>query len=468
MLLSGSLLGWKITKNGEYQIDLPPLSDEEEKIVMGVEENFSLISRSSMDTDSRGIERRLSEEMGRNAEKSGLILDSEQRKYLARYAKIHICGFAFLDELLIDDNIEEISVTGAGKPAYVFIRKGGWKKVNAQFDSEKAIMDVVNRMAKDIGRRITFQYPRLDAMLPDGSRLHASISPVSGGEITLRKFRERPFSPKEIIELGTASSEAMAFLSMLMQTDSSVVVAGNTASGKTTTLNALFCFVPKNERVVITEETPEISIPHEHQVRLVANREMGIGLRDLVYDTLRMRPDRMIVGEVRNKEEVEALFDVLLGGQARGAYATFHAQSASEGALRMKKFGVDGMDLKSIDAIVVQRRMLVPKPKGTGKGIIGAVGLVEARRIVEIAEMGENPKTLFALECGKWVRKNRGAGRGNRGSLGCGLYETLAESLGMSAREFEIELDARAKWLNGADSDFSAFFQSAQKRLYGL
>ena len=136
------------------------------------------------------------------------------------------------------------------------------------------------------------------------------------------------------------------------------MISGNTASGKTTTLNALFSFVPANERVLIAEETPEIMIPHAHQMRLVASREMGIGLKDLVYDTLRMRPDRMIVGEVRSREEAGALFDVLLAGQARGCYATFHAQSAEEARSRFRHLGVNPEDLSSLDCIVVQRRML--------------------------------------------------------------------------------------------------------------
>lgn len=441
------MLGWKITKEGDYKIDLPQLSKSEEDAVLAVENEFGLIAREK-EIRGKDVERELAAAIAKHAEKEGVMLDSGQRNYLAKYAKMHVYGFAFLDELLGDDEIEEISVIGVGKPAYVFVRKRGWQKVNALFEDEKTLMDVINKMARGVGRRITLQQPRLDAMLPDGSRLHASLHPVSQGEITVRKFRQIPFSPKEIVELGTIDYRAMAFLSALMQTDSSVIVAGNTASGKTTTLNALFSFVPKNERVLITEETPEISVPHEHQTRLVANKDMGITLKDLVYDSLRMRPDRMIVGEVRNQEEVEALFDVLLGGQARGAYATFHAQSAEEALLRLKKFGIAEMDLRSIDAIVVQRRMLLYDGKKRKAN--------ETRKIIEIAEIGAKPKNIFLLSKKKWIY--------SRGAL-CGK---ISEALGLGAREFEMEMDAREKWLRKAGAGFDSFFLEAQKKLYDL
>lgn len=442
------LLGWKIIKEGDYAIDLPPLSAEEERVVLLAEEKFR-DAASARSIGNENVGRELADAVTRIAEDEGLMLDSEQKEYLARYARMHIYGFAFLDELLKDDEIEEISVIGVGKPAYVFIRKHGWQQANAAFSDEKTLMDTVNKMAREIGRRITLQQPRLDAMLPDGSRLHASLHPVSQGEITIRKFRQAPFSPKEITDLGTVDCRAMAFLSMLMQTDSSVVVAGNTASGKTTTLNALFSFVPRNERVLITEETPEISIPHGQQVRLVANTDMGITLRDLVYDSLRMRPDRMIVGEVRNAEEVGALFDVLLGGQARGAYATFHAQSAGEALLRMKKFGIADVDMGSVDALIVQRRMLAYDAKGRDAK--------ETRKITEIAEVRNGKANrIFALSNGKWVYTS------------CALCERIADSFGMSRKEFESEMNERNMWMRKASPAFDSFFSEAQKRFYKL
>jgi len=229
-----------------------------------------------------------------------------------------------------------------------------------------------------------------------------------------------------------------------MQCDCSILIGGNTASGKTTTLNAFFSFIPGNERVVITEETPEINIPHGHQLRLVANREMGITLKDLVYDTLRMRPDRMIVGEVRNREETEALFDVLLAGQARGSYATFHAQSVDEALSRLRSFGIREDDLSSIDCIVVQRRMLTYDPKKRRN--------TEVRRVVEMAEV-EGGTMLYRH--GHGMRYGR-------------LLERVAESFGLGKKEMLSELGRRRKLIMKSDGDFMAFYRAVQMDLYGL
>jgi len=423
------MLGWQILSRGEYRLDFPVLSKEEEELILAAEERFKEASRhAERDGGNAAL---ISGIVDKVARERGLYLERRQKLYLDSMAAMHIYGFAFLEPLLQDPAIEEISITGPGQPAYVYISKEGWKAVNASFENERAIADMVNRMARNVGRHITLQNPRLDAMLPDGSRLHASLPPISKGEITLRKFRERPFSPKELVANGTASAEAMAFLSILMQCDCSLLIAGNTASGKTTTLNSLFSFTPASERVVITEETPEINIPHKHQLRLVANRDMGITLKELVYDTLRMRPDRMIVGEVRNKEETGALFDVLLAGQARGCYATFHAQSCSEALSRLRSFGISGNDLGSIDCIVVQRRMLLYDPRLRKN--------TEVRRIVEVSGM-----------------KDRA------------LLERTADSFGLSAKEMAAELKRREKLIMRLDADYGRFFEAVQKELYGV
>jgi Flp pilus assembly CpaF family ATPase len=237
---------------------------------------------------------------------------------------------------------------------------------------------------------------------------------------------------------------AMAYLSIIMQCDFSVLVAGNTASGKTSTLNALFAFVPGNERIIITEETPEISVPHPHQLRLVASRDMGIALKDLVYDSLRMRPDRMIVGEVRNRDEAEALFDVLLAGQARGSYATFHAQSAAEAKSRLRSFGIREDDLSCIDCIVVQRRMLRYDPAMRSAS--------EARQVTEIVE-AEGGETAYAP--GKALAK------GGR------LLERAAESFGLGRKEMDAELRARKRLIESAPTAFAEFYSAIQKGLYG-
>ncbi len=441
------MLGWRILDKGDYRLRMPSLGKEEEMIIIEVEDAFreeSRLRKPSGKEESIDLVRRL---IQKKANEMGVYIDHGQIEYLSKSTYHHVYGFAFLDILINDPEIEEISIIGVDKPAYVFLRGMGWQSVNACFESEKAIADTVNKMSRQLGRHITIQNPRLDAMLPDGSRLHASLPPISDGEITIRKFRQRPFSPKELADSSTIDHSALAFLSMIMQGDHSLVIAGNTASGKTTSLNAMFSFVPINERVIITEETPEINVPHPHQLRLVANKDMGIKLKDLVYDSLRMRPDRMIVGEIRNKEEAEALFDVLLAGQARGSYATMHAQSAGEAMSRLRGFGVAQMDLRSIDCLLVQRRMLEYNPKTRRSS--------EIRRVVEIAEIGENINRLY-LHKGKLSLKKSS------------MFEKISESFKMTKKEALSELKRREKIIKSADEDFTTFVSKMQKELHGI
>lgn len=441
------MLGWRILSQGEYKLNIPELSVDEKELILTVQERIKEVAR--LVSAETGEERKkiINNAVKYCAGQQGFYLNTVQITYLSEIAFMHIYGFGFLEQLIEDNEIEEISIIGPNKPVYVYIRKTGWKKVNAVFETEAAIGEVINKMARVLGRHITMQNPRLDAILPNGSRLHASLPPISDGEMTIRKFRQMPFSPKELCT-DLLSPEVMALLSMIMQCDFSLLIAGNTASGKTTTMNALFSFVPATERIVITEETPEINIPHKHQLRLVANKELGIGLKDLVYDSLRMRPDRMIVGEVRNKEETEALFDVLLAGQARGSYATFHAQSANEAFSRLSGFGIRKDDLGSIDCIIVQRRMVEYDSKKRE--------CKEIRKITEIAEFAGNEKQANVFYTNGKLALEK-----------CSLVDRIAENFGLEKDQILDEMIKRKTMISDASADYLGFFKDIQTKLYG-
>lgn len=448
------MLGWKILPEGEYKINLPILTKEEEEIIILMEDRFRDLLRITEFKNDEEIKGVLRDILKRVCEENSLYVDADQEKYLVEVAYRHMYGLLFFDDLLRDEEIEEISMISLGKPVFVYLRKKGWVMTNAMIYDENLLIDIINKMAKSIGRRITYQNPRLDATLPDGSRLHASIPPISEGEITIRKFRDRPFSPREIEKFGTLNVEMLSLLSLFMQSDSSVIIAGNTASGKTTTLNAIFSFVPMNERILITEETPEINIPHYHQVRLVSNKEMGITLMDLIYDSLRMRPDRVIVGEVRNAEETQALMDAILGGQARGAYATFHAQSAHEALKRIKSMGIPEMDLNSIDLIYIQRRMLLyDKEKKMN---------AEVRKGTELAIVeNSKPRVVFKLNpsTGSWVLDEKELDR---------ALEIVSEKIGLTLKEGKEVFKERKKIISDAPLEYGEFFNYIQERFYSL
>ena len=443
------MLGWKIVEGGEYKVPLEKLSEEELQVVLNVEEKFKQVARTREISSREEALSLIRDSVVWYGEAEGILFDKDQIDYLSETALLHIYGYGFVEKILEDPEVEEVSVIGIGKPAYVYIRGKGWLQTNAAFTDEKALMEVINKMGRGIGRRITLQKPKLNAVLPDGSRLHATLFPLSQGELTVRKFTEHPFSPSELAKLRTFPYRAMAALSLVMQSDMSLIVSGNTASGKTTTLNSLFSFVPLDERVIITEETPEINVPHPQKVRLVANEEMGIPLRELVYDTLRMRPDRLIVGEVRSREEVETLFDALLGGQARGCYATFHAQNTDETLRRFKFYGIDELDFKSIDCVLVQRRVLNYDRKSRK--------LREMRRMIELS-FGRPLTPLFRYEP-KGDRWNEKALKP--------FLSSVSSSLGISEKEGGEELKAREKFIR-KEHDFFEFCEAYQRRFYGI
>ncbi len=262
-------------------------------------------------------------------EANQLELEQEQATYLLFVLERLAFGLGPLEELLKDDELEEIAITGLGeeKPVRVFHKTFGWLSTNLFFLDAAMVKNLVNRMARQLGRRLSMQTPRLNAVLENGSRIHAVIEPIafSGPSVTIRKFRFQPFTPLDLLHNHNVDSETLAFLWLALQSDSTLLVCGNTGSGKTSTLNALFCFVPANERIVVVEETPEIRLPHEHQIRLASSAELGIDMHSLIVDSLRMRPDRIIVGEMRTASETKAFVDTLLAGQGKGSISRIGA-----------------------------------------------------------------------------------------------------------------------------------------------
>ncbi|MFH2105935.1 MAG: ATPase, T2SS/T4P/T4SS family [Candidatus Micrarchaeota archaeon] len=439
------MLGWKVLEEGEYRIELPRLSPEEEKLVVEIEERFKKEIRKKKVGSKEECKKLIQKIISDYAKNNSLQLDIDQKEYLGEFATAHIYGNKFIEYILKDPEVEEVSVIGVNKPVYVFLRNKGWKTANACFTEESAIKEAINKMGSELGRRITLQKPVLNATLADGSRMHASLDPVSEGEITIRKFREIPISPKELCLNKTIDKRTMALLSLIVQGDNNLLIAGNTASGKTTFLNALFSFVPKNERVIITEETPEISIPHEHQVRMVMKEEMGVDLSQLIYNSLRMRPDRTIVGEVRNKKETEALFDVLTSGQARGSFATFHAQNSEEAIARIKSFGIG--NVSSIDYILILRRMLSYKDRKN----------IEMRRAVELysTKLGLIGRYDSEKDCFETNISDK-------------LLEIAGSKLNLNKSETRKEIETREKTIDKTNEEFSRFYKKIQKEFYGL
>ncbi|MEM4255434.1 MAG: ATPase, T2SS/T4P/T4SS family [Candidatus Norongarragalinales archaeon] len=439
--------GWKLARE-KTPYFVPPIELTERE-----DEILSQLLQLLLREPSRGLHSLLRA----LCEEKNIILEKASGEKIIGIAKNCVEGLGVLDFLLADDELEEISVIGVGKPVFVFHRKKGWLETNAFFTSEEHAVNAVNKIARPLGRRVTLKNPRLNAVLPDGSRLHASIPPVclDGVELSIRKFLRNPLNARELADFGTVSVDALAFLWTVLYGDVSLCIAGNTGSGKTTTLNALFSFVPLNERIIVAEETPELFLLQKHVVKMIASEDAGASLKDLVRDTLRMRPDRVVVGEVRSKAEAEGLLDSLLAGQAKGSFFTFHSKSSLDVMSRLKAFGVDEGDLDAVDLVLVQKRISFFDLK--------AKKAREMRKVTEIAEVkNSKPRFLFSLDASGVLNECKG--------LKCSaVAEKTLQNYGFSLREFWREVARRKSFLKKTRfAGFKDFTLKAQEFAFGL
>ena len=295
-----------------------------------------------------------------------------------------IIGYGKIDSLIQDDELEEIMIIGVGKPLFVYHRKYGMMKTNIQFNEEQELLDLIDSMSREINRRIDQESPILDGRLKDGSRINATIPPVSadGPSLTIRKFKKDPLTVIDLINSKTMSLELAAFFWLCFDglgvKSANAIISGGTSSGKTTTLNALSAFIPPKERIITIEDTLELQIPHEHVIRMEtrpANVENKgeLTMNDLVKNSLRQRPDRIIVGEVRGEEAI-TLFTALNTGHS--GFGTLHSNSARETITRLttKPMSVPKIMIQAIDFIIMQNRIYTPSG-------------ISYRRISEVAEI---------------------------------------------------------------------------------
>ncbi len=250
-----------------------------------------------------------------------------------------ILGFGILQQLLDDPEISEVMVNGRDK---VYIeRKGVLTKTQIKFESDEQILHLIDRIILPLGRRIDVDSPMVDARLPDGSRVNAAIPPVTidGPVITIRKFLKEKLSVEQLIAVGTLTQNMTDFIKACVAARLNIIISGGTGSGKTTLLNVLSCYIPGNERIITLEDAAELKLQQEHVLRMEAkppNSEgrNGVAIRDLVRNSLRMRPDRIIVGEVRGGEALDMLQAMNTGHD--GSLTTLHANSPRDAISRLE------------------------------------------------------------------------------------------------------------------------------------
>lgn len=250
-----------------------------------------------------------------------------------------LAGLGPLEDLLADPAVEDVLINGYDN---VFVSRGGvLARENLRFSDNQHVLRIVRRILAPLGRRLDESCPMVDARLPDGGRLNVVIEPlaVDGPMVSIRKFRQDPLKPNDLLALGTFNEEVFRLLNAAVRNRCNILVSGGTSSGKTSLLNALAFFIPESERVVTVEDTAELSLNHPHVVRL-ESRQGGfdgagaVSIRDLIRNSLRMRPDRVVVGEVRGAEVMDMLQAMNTGHE--GSMATIHANSPRECLYRIE------------------------------------------------------------------------------------------------------------------------------------
>jgi pilus assembly protein CpaF len=300
-----------------------------------------------------------------------IVLSRLERQRLFEQIVAEILGYGPLEPLLRDDTITEIMVNG---PKKVYIeRNGKIERTNVVFEDNEHLMRIIERIVAPLGRRVDESMPYVDARLPDGSRVNIVIPPISliGPVVTIRKFYRTPLTVEDLIRLGSATPEVMEFLKACVQAKINIVVSGGTGSGKTTLLNILSGFIPEGERIITIENAAELQLRQEHVVTLETRPpniegKGEITMRDLVINALRMRPDRIIVGECRGGEAFDMLQAMNTGHE--GSMTTIHANSPRDALARLENMVLmAGTDLPhraireqiamAIDLIVQTARM---------------------------------------------------------------------------------------------------------------
>jgi len=361
-------------------------------------------------------------------------MDDETKSFLTSYLLTKSLGLGMIEFVMNDQELEEVVVNEATEPIWVYHRKHGWLKTNVFVRDEEQTRHYASIIGRKVGRQISVLEPLLDAHLEEGDRVNATLLPIStcGNTLTFRKFARDPWTITKFIQSRTISVEAAAIIWLAIQYEMSAIIAGGTATGKTSALNCFADFFPPNQRIISIEDTREIRLPkYLHWVpmntRLPNAEGKGeISMEDLLVNSLRMRPDRIIVGEVRRKREAETLFEAIHTGHS--VYATFHANNADQTVDRLTHQPIDvpPILLPAISLIIVQFRN-----RRTG-----------VRRTFEIAEIQDdstvNTLMLYDQKKDALVKKNPSKA----------FFKNLRLYTGMSDSEIERDLNEKEKVLN--------------------
>ena len=377
-----------------YEVIEPPLTpiekDLTERLRVVLIDDFEPLPEIDPETKRRELRRmvdgKLQEwELNPGPTTKGRILYYLERDFI---------GYGIVDVPMTDTEVEDISCDGVGIPLYIYHRKYGSIRSNLKFADSKLLDDYVIWLAQRSGKHISVASPILDATVPDGSRLQATLGvhvTKRGSSFTIRRFRDNPFTPVDLLKFKTMSAEMMAYLWIAIENGQSMMVCGGTASGKTTTLNATLLFIPPQMKIVSIEDTRELNLPHENWVPSLTRAGFGaknltsgkapgeIDMFDLLAAALRQRPQYLMVGEVRGAEAF-IVFQAMATGKT--CYTTFHAESVSAMVHRMENppITLPRSLVSALNLVLLQRQV--------------KVGTKMTRRVQSLTEIvGLDPET---------------------------------------------------------------------------
>ncbi|MFP3908530.1 MAG: type II/IV secretion system ATPase subunit [Archaeoglobaceae archaeon] len=431
-----------------YFINEPPLAENEKEVVKEVLNKLQYFPiTKEEEKESKEI---LRDKMNQILEDFRIHLDEIEYYRILYYVLRNSILFEKITPLMYDPQIEDISCNGYNKPVYIFHRVHTNLKTNIQFVNPEVLDRFVIKLAQQCGKHVSIAEPMIDATMPDGSRIQMTLGREvtdHGSTFTIRKFKEDPVTPVDLVTWGTFSAEEMAFLWLCIENKKSLIFAGGTASGKTTSTNAIALFIPYKSKIVTIEDTRELTLPHENWIPGVTRdafmgEEGAIDMYDLLKAALRQRPEYIIVGEVRGKEAL-TLFQAMSTGHT--TYSTLHADTVNGVIHRLENppINVPRPMIEALDIVSIQSQVYV--------------GEKRLRRNVEIAEITDldpqtrmlRTSTVFNYD---WIKDSHiriGASK---------ALEDIKQSRGWGSNELQGELDRRKAILDYmVDNDVVSF-----------
>ncbi|MDI6888212.1 MAG: type II/IV secretion system ATPase subunit [Methanocellales archaeon] len=388
------------THEHHYQVLEPKLSRSEQKLLEDI--RTKLVE--ALDVDLRTLEEEgarlyLKNSTNKTLDEYRIELGPVSREKIMYYIMREFLGYGKIDAIMRDPGIEDISCDGPGIPIFVYHKKYESVKTNVIFEDEDELDSFIIKVAQVCGRHISIADPLMEGTLPGGSRVQLTLGKeitTKGSTFTVRKFRESPFTPPDLIDFNTFPVGAIAYLWLAVENNKSIIFAGGTASGKTSTLNAVALFIPPEMKIVSIEDTRELNLPHPNWIPGVTRETAGevvgaIDMYELLRSALRQRPEFLILGEVRGKEAY-VLFQAMATGHT--TFSTMHADSVSSVVHRLENppINIPRILLKSLDIISVQAQARV-----------GGKRVRRMKTLTEIIGVDARTGELLTNEVFRWI-----------------------------------------------------------------